>query len=249
MMDGVWIIAPLVFLAGFIDAIAGGGGLIALPAYLFAGVPIHLAMGTNKLSSSIGTLSASITFFLHKRLVLKVALISALLALIGSWIGSSLALVMDASVLKTVLIFVLPVMAIIVLRPRKEVVVSAKDRIDWIKIGLITFFVGMYDGFIGPGTGSLLIFGFVSVLGMSYTQASANAKVVNLASGVAAVITFGMSGQINVPLGLVAAAFSVAGNLSGSLLAIRFGKQVIQPLLIGVFSLLMIRLILDVLGV
>lgn len=248
-MDGVWIIAPLVFLAGFIDAIAGGGGLIALPAYLFAGVPIHLAMGTNKLSSSIGTFSASVTFFLHKRLVIKVALISALLALIGSWIGSSLALVMDASVLKTVLIVVLPVMAIIVLRPRKEVVVSAKDRIDWIKIGLITFFVGMYDGFIGPGTGSLLIFGFVAVLGMSYTQASANAKVVNLASGVAAVITFGMSGQINVPLGLVAAAFSVAGNLSGSLLAIRFGKKVIQPLLIGVFSLLMIRLILDVLGV
>lgn len=248
-MDGVWIIAPLVFLAGFIDAIAGGGGLIALPAYLFAGVPIHVAMGTNKLSSSIGTFSASVTFFLHKRLVIKVALISALLALIGSWIGSSLALVMDASVLKTVLIVVLPVMAIIVLRPRKEVVVSAKDRIDWIKIGLITFFVGMYDGFIGPGTGSLLIFGFVAVLGMSYTQASANAKVVNLASGVAAVITFGMSGQINVPLGLVAAAFSVAGNLSGSLLAIRFGKKVIQPLLIGVFSLLMIRLILDVLGV
>lgn len=248
-MDGVWIIAPLVFLAGFIDAIAGGGGLIALPAYLFAGVPIHVAMGTNKLSSSIGTFSASVTFFLHKRLVIKVALISALLALIGSWIGSSLALVMDASVLKTVLIVVLPVMAIIVLRPRKEVVVSAKDRIDWVKIGLITFFVGMYDGFIGPGTGSLLIFGFVAVLGMSYTQASANAKVVNLASGVAAVITFGMSGQINVPLGLVAAAFSVAGNLSGSLLAIRFGKKVIQPLLIGVFSLLMIRLILDVLGV
>ncbi len=249
MMDGVWIIAPLVFLAGFIDAIAGGGGLIALPAYLFAGVPIHLAMGTNKLSSSIGTFSASVTFFLHKRLVLKVALVSASLALIGSWIGSSLALVMDAAVLKGVLIVVLPLMAIIVLRPRKEVVISAKDRIDWVKIGLITFFVGMYDGFIGPGTGSLLIFGFVSVLGMSYTQASANAKVVNLASGVAAVITFGMSGQINVPLGLVAAAFSVAGNLSGSLLAIRFGKKVIQPLLIGVFSLLMIRLILDVLGV
>ena len=248
-MDGVWIIAPLVFLAGFIDAIAGGGGLIALPAYLFAGVPIHLAMGTNKLSSSIGTFSASVTFFLHKRLVLKVALVSASLALIGSWIGSSLALVMDAAVLKGVLIVVLPLMAIIVLRPRKEVVISAKDRIDWVKIGLITFFVGMYDGFIGPGTGSLLIFGFVSVLGMSYTQASANAKVVNLASGVAAVITFGMSGQINVPLGLVAAAFSVAGNLSGSLLAIRFGKKVIQPLLIGVFSLLMIRLILDVLGV
>jgi uncharacterized membrane protein YfcA len=249
MMDGVWIIVPLVFLAGFIDAIAGGGGLIALPAYLFAGVPIHLAMGTNKLSSSIGTFSATVTFFLHKRIVIKIALISAGLALIGSWIGSSLALIMDPSVLKTVLIFVLPVMAVIILRPRKEVEVTEKVSIDWLRIGLITFFVGMYDGFIGPGTGSLLIFGFVSVLGMSYTQASANAKVVNLASGIAAVVTFGLSGQINVPLGLVAAAFSVAGNLSGSLLAIRFGKKVIQPLLIGVFSLLMIRLILDVLGV
>lgn len=248
-MDGVWIIVPLVFLAGFIDAIAGGGGLIALPAYLFAGVPIHLAMGTNKLSSSIGTFSATVTFFLHKRIMINVALISAGLALIGSWIGSSLALIMDPSVLKTVLIFVLPVMAVIILRPRKEVEVTEKVSIDWLRIGLITFFVGMYDGFIGPGTGSLLIFGFVSVLGMSYTQASANAKVVNLASGIAAVVTFGLSGQINVPLGLVAAAFSVAGNLSGSLLAIRFGKKVIQPLLIGVFSLLMIRLILDVLGV
>ena len=248
-MDGVWIIVPLVFLAGFIDAIAGGGGLIALPAYLFAGVPIHLAMGTNKLSSSIGTFSATVTFFLHKRILIKVALISAGLALIGSWIGSSLALIMDPSVLKTVLIFVLPVMAVIILRPRKEVEVTEKVTIDWLRIGLITFFVGMYDGFIGPGTGSLLIFGFVSVLGMSYTQASANAKVVNLASGIAAVVTFGLSGQINVPLGLVAAAFSVAGNLTGSLLAIRFGKKVIQPLLIGVFSLLMIRLILDVLGV
>lgn len=248
-MDGVWIIGPLVFLAGFIDAIAGGGGLIALPAYLFAGVPIHLAMGTNKLSSSIGTFSATVTFFLHKRIVVTIALVSAGLALVGSAIGSSLALIMDPSVLKTVLIFVLPFMAVIVLRPRKEVEVSAKASIDWLRIGLITFFVGMYDGFIGPGTGSLLIFGFVSVLGMSYTQASANAKVVNLASGIAAVVTFGLSGQINVPLGLVAAAFSVAGNLSGSLLAIRFGKKVIQPLLIGVFSLLMIRLILDVLGV
>lgn len=248
-MDGVWIIAPLVFLAGFIDAIAGGGGLIALPAYLFAGVPIHLAMGTNKLSSSIGTFSATLTFFLHKRIMMKLALISAALALIGSGLGSSLALVLDASVLKTVLIFVLPIMAIVILRPRKEGIVSVKERIDWVKIGLITFFVGMYDGFIGPGTGSLLIFGFVSVIGMNYTQASANAKVVNLASGIAAVVTFGISGQINVPLGLVAAAFSVAGNLSGSLLAIRFGKRVIQPLLIGVFSILMIRLILDVLGV
>ena len=105
----------------------------------------------------------------------------------------------------------------------------------------------MYDGFIGPGTGSMLIFGFVSVIGMSYTQASANAKIVNLASGIAALITFGFSAQVNVLLGLSAALFSVAGNISGSLLAVRYGKKLIQPLLILVFGILMIKMILDVL--
>jgi len=126
--------------------------------------------------------------------------------------------------------------------------VTAKDQFPWIQITLITFLVGMYDGFIGPGTGSMLIFGFVSVIGMSYTQASANAKIVNLASGIAALITFGFSSKVNVLLGLAAAVFSVAGNIAGSLLAVKYGKKVIQPLLIIVFGILMIKMILDVVG-
>ena len=91
-MEKLWILGPLVFLAGFIDAIAGGGGLISLPAYIFAGIPIHLAMGTNKLSSSIGTFTASITYFIHKKIWVKLALISAFFALVGSWLGASMAL-------------------------------------------------------------------------------------------------------------------------------------------------------------
>ncbi len=246
-MEKLWILGPLVFLAGFIDAIAGGGGLISLPAYIFAGIPIHLAMGTNKLSSSIGTFTASITYFIHKKIWVKLALISAFFALVGSWLGASMALWFSETALKTVLIFVLPVMAVFVLRPRKEVIVAPKPDFPWLQITLITFLVGMYDGFIGPGTGSMLIFGFVSVIGMSYTQASANAKIVNLASGIAALITFGFSAQVNVLLGLSAALFSVAGNISGSLLAVRYGKKLIQPLLILVFGILMIKMILDVL--
>jgi len=248
-MEKLWILGPLVFLAGFIDSIAGGGGLISLPAYIFAGIPIHLAMGTNKLSSSIGTFTASITFFIHKKIWVKLALVSAAFALIGSWIGASLALLFSDVALKAILIIVLPIMAVFVLKPRKEVVVTPKDKFPWIQITLITFLVGMYDGFIGPGTGSMLIFGFVSVIGMSYTQASANAKIVNLASGIAALITFGFSSKVNVLLGLAAAVFSVAGNISGSLLAVRYGKKLIQPLLIIVFGILMIKMILDVLKV
>lgn len=246
-MEKLWILGPLVFLAGFIDSIAGGGGLISLPAYIFAGIPIHLAMGTNKLSSSIGTFTASITFFIHKKIWIKLALVSALFALVGSWIGASMALWVSETALKTVLIFVLPVMALFVLRPRKEVVISPKDKFPWAQITLITFLVGMYDGFIGPGTGSMLIFGFVSVIGMSYTQASANAKLVNLASGIAALITFGFSAQVDVVLGLSAALFSITGNVAGSLMAVKYGKKLIQPLLIVVFGILMIKMILDVL--
>lgn len=245
-MEKLWILGPLVFLAGFIDSIAGGGGLISLPAYIFAGIPIHLAMGTNKLSSSIGTFTASITFFIHKKIWIKLALVSALFALIGSWIGASMALWVSETALKTVLIFVLPVMALFVLRPRKEVVITPKDKFPWVQITLITFLVGMYDGFIGPGTGSMLIFGFVSVIGMSYTQASANAKVVNLASGIAALITFGFSSQVDVLLGLSAALFSITGNVAGSLMAVKYGKKLIQPLLLVVFGILMIKMILDV---
>ncbi len=138
-------------------------------------------------------------------------------------------------------------MALFVLRPRKEVVISPKDKFPWAQITLITFLVGMYDGFIGPGTGSMLIFGFVSVIGMSYTQASANAKLVNLASGIAALITFGFSAQVDVVLGLSAALFSITGNVAGSLMAVKYGKKLIQPLLIVVFGILMIKMILDVL--
>lgn len=242
----IWI-APLVFLAGFIDSIAGGGGLIALPAYVLAGIPIHVAMGTNKLSSSIGTLTASITFFIHKKIWIKLAVIASSFALVGSYLGSSLALMVSDIHLKTLMVIVLPVMAIFILRKREEKTFTQNDQIPWIKISLITFAVGMYDGFLGPGTGTLLIFGFVSLIGMSYTQASANAKVVNLASGLAAIVSFGLSGNVDIALGLWAALFSILGNVSGSLLAIRFGRKIIQPLLIIVFSLLMVKLLLDVL--
>lgn len=246
-MQALWIVGPLVFLAGFIDSIAGGGGLIALPAYLFAGIPVHIAMGTNKLSSSLGTATATATFFFHKKIWIRLALFASAFALVGSAIGSKIALLLDASFLKLVLIIVLPVMALIVLRNRKEVTYTQKDHVPWGMVGLITFFVGMYDGFLGPGTGSLLIFGFVSFIGMSYTQASANAKVVNLASGVAALVTFALSGQVDFALGLAAAAFSITGNMAGSLLAIRFGKKIIRPILILVFAVLMLKLALDLL--
>ncbi|MEI7667546.1 MAG: TSUP family transporter [Erysipelotrichaceae bacterium] len=244
-MSALWILGPLVFLAGFIDSIAGGGGLISLPAYLLAGVPIHIAMGTNKVSSSLGTLVASITYFLHHQILKKLALFASIFALLGSYLGSSLALMMNANSLKGLMLILLPIMALFLIKQKPSTVDYQEKPIPWLIIALITFSIGLYDGLIGPGTGSLLIYGFVSIIHLNYTQASANAKVVNLASGIASIIAFGISNQINLPLGLAAAVFSIVGNTVGSLFALRFGKRIIQPLLLIVFGLIMLKLLLD----
>ncbi|MDZ4957182.1 TSUP family transporter, partial [Clostridium perfringens] len=109
------IICPLIFIAGFIDAVAGGGGLISLPAYIFAGVPIHIAYGTNKFANCIGTSVASVKFFRSGNIKIKPALISAAGALIGSWIGAQLVVLLDEKYLKYSLIIILPIVAVFLL--------------------------------------------------------------------------------------------------------------------------------------
>lgn len=243
-MSDLVIVLPMVFLAGFIDSIAGGGGLIALPAYLLAGIDMHTAMGTNKLSSSIGTLSASITYFMHKKILLKVAFFSAFFAFVGSSIGSFIALEVSTKLLEKVLIAIIPIMAILILQKRAEHT-DESTHLSWVKMAVISLTVGMYDGFIGPGTGTLLIIGFVYWIKMSSTHASANAKIINLSSGIAAMVIFGFKGHVDYRLGLLAALFSIVGNVLGAHFTLKWGKKIIQPLLVMVLFLLMITLILE----
>lgn len=157
------IVCPLVFLAGLVDSIAGGGGLIALPAYLIAGVPAHVALGTNKLSSAMGTTVSTARLAKHGFLKGKVlmAVCSSAAALMGSALGAHLALMVPESVIKHMMIVVLPVVAFYVLRNKD---MGARDRTGDIsrnKVFAISmaaaFFVGGYDGFYGPGTGTFLI--------------------------------------------------------------------------------------------
>lgn len=244
-MSDLVIVLPMVFLAGFIDAIAGGGGLIALPAYLLAGIDMHTAMGTNKLSSSIGTLSASMTFFLHKKIWLKVAFFSAFFAFVGSSIGSLIALNVSTDLLEKVLIAIIPIMAVLILQKRKEVQPTELSGLSWTKMAIISLSVGMYDGFIGPGTGTLLIIGFVYWVQMNPTHASANAKIINLSSGFAAMLIFGFKGHVDFRLGLLAAVFSMMGNILGAHFTVKWGKKLIQPLLLGVLMILMLSLLLE----
>ena len=153
------IVCPLVFLAGLVDSIAGGGGLIALPAYLIAGVPAHVALGTNKLSSAMGTTVS--TARLAKHGFLKGKVLMAVCSSAAALMGSALALMVPESVIKHMMIVVLPVVAFYVLRNKD---MGARDRTEDIsrnKVFAISmaaaFFVGGYDGFYGPGTGTFLI--------------------------------------------------------------------------------------------
>ena len=168
------IVCPLVFLAGFIDAIAGGGGLISLPAYLIAGLPPHAAIGTNKFSACLGTLVATWHYarcgFIHWKRVLP----AVVTALVGSWLGARLALLVEADAFKLIMLVVLPLTACYVLR--KKSLQSDKEAYSDKKTMLIVlslaFFIGIYDGFYGPGTGTFLMLLLTAVAHVSLNELS-----------------------------------------------------------------------------
>ena len=245
------IVCPLVFLAGFVDSIAGGGGLISLPAYIFAGLPIHVAYGANKFSGTCGTAVATVKYFKSGFITPKPALISAAAALVGSSVGANMVLIASENVLQICLMVILPLVGVFLLFNRnfgKEDAIK-KDYsekslfIRAITIGLI---IGVYDGFFGPGTGTFLVIAFTAFMGMSLTNATGNAKVVNLASSSAALVTYIIGGKVMYSVAIPAAICNVLGSYIGSSLAVKKGSKFIRPLIIFSIALLMIKIIFDI---
>ena len=244
------IVLPLVFLAGFIDSAAGGGGLISLPAYLAAGLPAHMAAGTNKLSASIGTATAVARFGQGHHLSWRVGLVSAAAALPASFLGASLQQRFDDRTLRIVLLCILPPAALGVLswhgKTQTRLRVSSGMTVPVsLLIGAV---IGFYDGLIGPGTGTFLIILFTSLLGLSPVDASGTAKIVNLSSNIAALVSYLRLGQVLFLLGLPAACMSTLGSLLGSTLAIRKGSGFIRIMLLIVLGLLLAKILVDVLS-
>lgn len=237
------IVCPLVFCAGFVDAVAGGGGLISLPAYIFAGVPIHIAYGTNKFANCTGTFVACVKFFKSGNIRIKSAVLSAAGALIGSWFGTQLVLVLDEKYLKYCLMIILPVVAVFLLFNRNFGSSDEVKKISNKKLYVLSFIIGMvigaYDGFFGPGTGTFLVLSFTSILGFDLITASGNAKVVNLASNFAALITYMINGKILFSIGIPAAICAILGNYIGAHMAIKSGVKVIKPIILVVVVMLL----------
>lgn len=250
----IWVVALVcfgVFCASFMDAIGGGGGIISLPCYLLAGVPMHFALGTNKLSSSIGTVASTVRYIKNGCADFSLAIPSIVLALLGAHIGTRLQLTADERYLKFVLLIVLPVIAVILLK-KKEMPEKRQAINEWRRGGIVWGFsllVGAYDGFYGPGTGTFLLLAFCYLAKMDVRTASGNVKLVNLSSNIGALVTSLAAGKVLIPLGLTAAVFSVAGQYIGAGMALKNGAKIVRPVIMVVLVLLAGKVLLELFGI
>lgn len=245
------IVCPLVFLGGLVDAIAGGGGLITMPAYLIAGLPAHSAVATNKLSSSMGTTVSTVRYAKAGFISLRYALCGIPAALLGSSLGARLALHIDERIFKFVLLILLPCTAAYLLfskrmeRQREPFSV----RKTALLVAVFGFAIGVYDGFYGPGTGTFLILLLTGAARMELKEANGISKAINMASNYAAITVYLFSGRVLIPLGLAAGVFCMAGNYVGTKLFGKRGAGIARPVMLGVLFLFFVRVVLELLGV
>ena len=256
MIDGFpWWVALLtgcgVFLASFMDAIAGGGGIISVPTYLlaFTGLPTYYALGTNKLSAGIGTVFSTARFIKNKCVNWPLAVPSIALALLGSAGGTWLQHHTPDTVLKYLLLVVLPVVAVFTLRTRSwpdepgEISCAKQAAIVWAA----SLVIGAYDGYYGPGTGTFLMLIFIRFGKLDTRTAAGNVKIVNLSSNIGSLFTAWTAGYVLWGIGLISAVFSIAGHYIGAGLAIKNGSKIVRPTVVIVLILLAAKILSELL--
>ena len=233
--------------AGTVDAVAGGGGLITVPALLWAIPDASVALGTNKGQSTWGSFSALIHFWRKGFLDAKRAPVSFLAGFLGSLLGASVVLTIPRATLRAVvLVLLVAVAALLALRrdlsPR-ELALSPETRV--LRAAVMSLVIGAYDGFFGPGTGTFLIMGAVTLLGDALSRASANAKVVNFASNLAALLIFAVKSRVLWSVALPMAAAQMVGGALGARLTIRGGDRFVRAVVLTVVAALVARLAWD----
>ncbi len=245
------IVCPLAFIAGFVDSIAGGGGLISLPAFIFAGLPVHQAIGTNKLSSTMGTTIATIRYAINGYMVKTFVIVGVICGLLGSWGGSNLALLASDEVLKTIMLIALPFIAFFVLKT-KNLDAFSHDPLPKKKglviTAIIALIIGVYDGFYGPGTGTFLMLLLPALAHQDVRTAAGTTKAINLSTNVAALVVFFVNGAVLLPLGLAAGLFNIVGNYIGSGKFTKAGASIVRPVMLVVLVLFAAKLVFDLIG-
>lgn len=246
------IVCPLVGLAGFVDAIAGGGGFISLPAYLISGIPPINAIATNKISSAMGTTLATVRYGRMGYINVRNTIPAAALALVGSWLGAMIAMRLSDDFIRIAMLVLLPVMAFYVLRSKR---LSGEEGSEYPpkKTMLITmavaFPIGIYDGFYGPGTGTLLMTLLVGAAYYRLNNAAGTTKVINLSTNIAALATYLFSGKTLFVLGVTAGLFNIAGAYLGTKFFSEKGISIAKPMIIIVLCIFFVKVIGELVGI
>ncbi|WP_088014311.1 TSUP family transporter [Gottfriedia acidiceleris] len=231
------------FLAAFIDSVVGGGGLITLPVLLFTGLSPAAAVATNKLAGSIGSLTSTIMFYRSGKLDIKSVYKLFPLTFIGSILGAWTVHLIDPTVLKPLMLVMLAAVAIYTIFKKDWGDTTTNKNLSVPRIilfMLLIFGIGFYDGFIGPGTGSFLIFAFL-MIGFDFLKAAGNAKFLNFGSNIAALLMFMYLGQIHYAYGLAMGLAQIAGAICGSKFAIKQGSGYVRILFITVTFILLAK--------
>ena len=243
------IVCPLVGLAGFVDAIAGGGGLISLPAYLIAGLPTQAALATNKMSACMGATIAAGKYAKSGFIPWKTAIPCVLFAMLGSNLGAQIVLLIDDYYFKRLMLVILPLTALYIYR--NKVMAQKRPALPFWQTAIIgsavSFAIGIYDGFYGPGTGVFLILLLTSLAHYGLKEANGLCKAINWTTNVSSLAVFLMNGRVLLPLGLTAGLFSIAGSYLGARTFEKKGAQSVKPLMLVVVAIFFVKVLLEIL--
>ncbi|EHQ90245.1 TSUP family transporter [Desulfosporosinus youngiae] len=240
------IICTFGFIAAMVDAIAGGGGLISLPALLMVGLPPHFALGTNKFAASLASLNSSITFARSGKVHFPLVKWQIPFSLLGAFLGAWAVLGVSSDFLNKAVLFLILFVGIYTLVRKNLGMENNFKGLSSSKIVmgcLLAMFLGFYDGFFGPGTGSFLIFSFITLFGFDFVSSSANSKVLNFSSNISSLIFFAWNGKILYSIGIPMALFMILGSYAGTRLAIHHGPELVRPLFVIMSILVAAKLI------
>jgi uncharacterized membrane protein YfcA len=236
------------FVAAFIDSTVGGGGLISLPALLGLGIPPYLALGTNKLAGTISSATSSATFIRMGKFDKKLMLILFPVSFIGAFFGAKTVLFIPQEVLKTLVIVMMAIIFVYTLLNKKFGENTTFKGYTRFSLGLgipLTFLIGFYDGFFGPGTGSFFVFLMVLLFGYDFVIGAGNGRILNLASNLAALGVFIWEGKVIFLTGLTMGVAMLIGASLGARMAIKTGVRYVRPLFLLVSICLITKMIYE----
>jgi uncharacterized membrane protein YfcA len=239
-LEMLFFLVSIGFVAAFVDAVVGGGGLIAVPALLLTGLNPVLVLGTNKFAGTLSSLTSSVSFFFSGKINFRLVIWLVPLAFIGAAIGAYTVKQIPSEFLKPLVVFMLMAVTIYTLFKKNwgdKSTYQGLKLTSSILLAFAAFILGFYDGFFGPGTGSFLMFVFLLV-GFDFVGASANAKVLNFASNLGGLIVFFLLKSVNLSYGIPLALAMIVGAIVGSRVAIQKGAAYVKPLFIIITVLL-----------